>query len=47
MKRIFESGCFEEYEVRDLNSARKEIITESYQYAETKSTVFISHKHDD
>ncbi len=47
MKRIFESGCFEEYAVRDLNSARKEIITESYQYAERKPTVFISHKHDD
>ncbi|MBQ6039887.1 MAG: toll/interleukin-1 receptor domain-containing protein [Oscillospiraceae bacterium] len=47
MKRIFESGYFEEYAVRDLNSARKEIITESYQYAERKPTVFISHKHDD
>lgn len=47
MKNIFESGYFEEYAVSDLNSARKEIITESYHYAKTKPTVFISHNHDD
>ena len=46
MKNIFESGDFSKYSVSNLNSARQ-VITESYQYATMKPTVFISHKHDD
>ena len=46
MKNIFESGDFSKYSISNLNSARQ-VITESYQYATMKPTVFISHKHDD
>lgn len=45
MKRIFEQGDFNEFMDIRLDEAAKP-VTESYEEAE-KTTVFISHKHDD
>lgn len=54
MKRIFEEGHFSEYTQFNLSEARGQIIRPNlyYSYASShaemrKTTVFISHKHDD
>lgn len=47
MINIFESGHFSQYRTSmRLDDARKP-ITESYQYAQRLTTVFLSHKHDE
>lgn len=47
MKKIFEQGDFSNYRSYRLDEARRP-ITESYDlYAKRRTTVFISHKHDD
>lgn len=47
MKRIFEKGTFREYRVDALNEAAESMVHAGYQFAEKKTTVFISHKHDE
>ena len=46
MKRIFEQGAFNRYAQVNLNESRSAVLQHSL-YAERKTTVFISHKHDD
>lgn len=46
MNNIFEQGSFREYSQVNLNDSRSSVIRFS-QYEEIKTTVFISHKHDD
>lgn len=46
MKNIFESREFSQYQVSSLYKSRS-TITEFYQFAESYTTVFLSHKHDD
>ncbi|AEB29798.1 hypothetical protein CAR_c11060 [Carnobacterium sp. 17-4] len=46
MKKIFEQGEFKNYSQHNLNEARAS-IKKSYQFSETKTTIFISHKHDE
>lgn len=46
MKNIFEQGEFRDYSRVSLNESRSPIFASS-QYEQRKTTVFISHKHDD
>ena len=46
MKTIFEQGEFNSYSQISLNESRSSILQHS-QYGVRKTTVFISHKHDD
>jgi len=46
MKDIFEQGHFSAYSVRNLNESTAPILSHS-EFASRKTTVFISHKHDD
>ena len=46
MKNIFEQGAFRDYSRVSLNESRSPILGFS-QYEQRKTTVFISHKHDD
>lgn len=46
MENVFETGMFRQYRTDSLSHAM-ESINESVQFAEKKTTVFISHKHDD
>lgn len=46
MKTIFEQGAFYSYSQVNLNESRSSVIQHS-QYGTRKTTVFISHKHDD
>jgi len=46
MKTIFEQGSFSAYSNIRLDEARTS-IAENYQFAQAKTTVFISHKHDE
>lgn len=46
MKFIFEQGTFSSYSQVNLNESRSSILQHSL-YGERKTTVFISHKHDD
>ena len=46
MKTIFEQGVFQRYSNVRLDEARSSIIEHS-QYSVEKTTVFISHKHDE
>lgn len=45
-KNIFEQGEFNSYRVDSLSHSMKP-IHESYDFAQKKTSVFISHKHDD
>ena len=47
MKNIFEKGDFSGYQIDSLNEAVGTIKTSYYAFAEKKTTIFISHKHDD
>lgn len=47
MKTIFEEGQFDSYSNVRLDEARSAIPVVHSQYAYRKTTVFISHKHDD
>lgn len=47
MKNIFEKGDFSGYQIDSLNEAVGTIKTSYYTFAEKKTTIFISHKHDD
>ena len=47
MKNIFEKGEFSGYQIDSLNEAVGTIKTSYYTFAEKKTTIFISHKHDD
>jgi hypothetical protein len=46
MKGIFEKGSFSKYSQIRLDEARTTVLAHS-QYGASKTTVFISHKHDD
>ena len=46
MKAIFEQGEFSNYRSSRLDEAMQP-ITESYEYATKKTTMFLSHKHDE
>lgn len=46
MKRIFEQGTFRNYTKTNLNEARSS-IKKSTQFSVPKTTIFISHKHDE
>lgn len=46
MKTIFQQGEFRRYSDVSLNESRT-VISERSQYIFAKTTVFISHKHDD
>jgi len=46
MAEIFEQGSFRRYSQVNLNESMSRIY-ETSRYAERKTTVFISHKHDD
>ncbi len=46
MKNIFEQGEFNEFRISRLDDVISP-INESYQFAQKKTTVFISHKHED
>ena len=46
MKIIFEQGAFSSYSQVSLNESRSSVLQHS-QYGVRKTTVFISHKHDD
>lgn len=46
MKTIFEQGSFNAYSQIRLNESRSPVLEHS-QYSAGKTTVFISHKHDD
>lgn len=46
MKKIFQEGDFSAYAKINLNESR-EVISEISHYQQAKTTVFISHKHDD
>ena len=46
MKTIFEQGAFSSYSQVNLNESRSSVLQYS-QYGVRKTTVFISHKHDD
>ena len=46
MKKIFEQGSFGSYSQVRLDKARESVLEHS-QYGRRKTTVFISHKHDD
>ena len=46
MKAIFEQGEFSNYRSSRLDEAMQP-ITESYEYATKKTTIFLSHKHDE
>lgn len=46
MKRIFEQGEFRNYSKTNLNEARSS-IKKSTQFTVLKTTIFISHKHDE
>ncbi len=46
MKTIFEQGAFSSYSQVNLNESRSSVLQHS-QYGVRKTTVFISHKHDD
>jgi len=46
MRTVFEQGSFNAFSNIRLDEARS-IIPESYQFAQAKTTVFISHKHDE
>lgn len=46
MARIFEQGAFQAYSQIRLDESRSYIF-ETSQYGDRKTTVFISHKHDD
>jgi hypothetical protein len=46
VKKIFEHGEFSRYRLSRLDEAMQP-ITESYQYAARKTTIFLSHKHDE
>lgn len=46
MKTIFEQGAFSSYSQVSLNESRSSVLQHS-QYGVRKTTVFISHKHDD
>lgn len=45
-KNIFEQGEFNSYRVDSLSHSMKPIY-ESYDFAQKKTSVFLSHKHDD
>lgn len=47
MKKIFERGDFTRYQVKSLNESMGDIDELRHDFAEIKTTVFISHKHDD
>lgn len=44
--RIFQQGEFSDYSNISLNESRAE-VSEILHYASAKTTVFISHKHDE
>lgn len=46
MKKIFEQGSFNQYSQVRLDESRESVLEHS-QYGRRKTTVFISHKHDD
>jgi hypothetical protein len=46
MRTVFEQGSFSTFSSVRLDEARS-TIPESYQFAQAKTTVFISHKHDE
>lgn len=46
MKKIFEQGSFSPYSQVRLDESRESVLEHS-QYGKRKTTVFISHKHDD
>lgn len=46
MRTIFEQGAFSSYSQVSLNESRSSVLQHS-QYGVRKTTVFISHKHDD
>ena len=46
LKNIFEQGEFNSYRVDSLSHSMKPIY-ESYDFAQKKTSVFLSHKHDD
>lgn len=46
MKSIFEQGEFERFSTVRLDEARA-AISESFEFSQAKTTIFISHKHDD
>lgn len=47
MKNIFEKGDFRDYQIESLNEATGKIQKSYSEFAEKKTTVFISHKHDE
>lgn len=49
MKEIFESGSFSHYRIANLNESRRQtkLFSEGGTVTLFKTTVFISHKHDD
>lgn len=47
MRNIFEKGDFSGYQIESLNEAVGTIRKSYYDFAEKKTTIFISHKHDD
>lgn len=47
MKNIFEKGEFSGYQIDSFNEAVGAIKTSYYTFVEKKTTIFISHKHDD
>lgn len=46
-KEIFEKSIFKGYRTLNLNEARKEVTPQYKRDGSAKTTVFISHKHDD
>lgn len=46
MKKIFEQGAFSAYSQVNLNESRSSVLKHSQYGVHSKTTVFISHKHD-
>lgn len=46
MRTVFDQGSFSAFSNIRLDEARS-IISENYQFAQAKTTIFISHKHDE
>ncbi len=47
MKKIFERGEFNNYQLKSLNEAMEDMNVLRHSYQTKKITIFISHKHDD
>ena len=46
MKDVFEQGSFHQYSIRNLNESMEPVLAHS-QFGINKTTVFLSHKHDE